>query len=211
MVEGKIEFTVSGRSSAEGNIAYTPSSTITKEPTSPEKADTPTAATKPEEPAKSDTQTPTATKSEEPAKSDTQTPTATKFEEPAKSDTQTPTTTKPEKPAAPKAGTVTTTKPKQPLRNPDKPTTQPVADKSLQNTPTIKSPVSAETKNKGIDKERTARNKNAAGDITYHKDGSVTISKRVDQRIEQMAQTLNTDSTSLKGVLFAESGFELNG
>ena len=91
---------------------------------------------------------------------------------------------------------------------------KPKTDKKPQPKPEPSTPKTHEhlaQKNGGIDQKRTARNKNAAGDITYHKDGSVTISKRVDQRIQEMAATLKTDSTSLKGVLFAESGFELNG
>lgn len=63
----------------------------------------------------------------------------------------------------------------------------------------------------GIDTKRTNRNKKAEGDIVYHKDGSVTISDRVDKRIQQMAQNLKCSPDDLKGLLFKESRFEING
>jgi len=63
----------------------------------------------------------------------------------------------------------------------------------------------------GIDTKRTNRNNKAQGDIVYHNDGSVTISSRVDQRIREMAQNLKCTPDDLKGLLFKESRFEING
>jgi len=225
MVEGKIEFTASGRA-CDGVIAFTPSGTITKEPTELEQVEEPTQPTsteqveEPTQPTSSEqVETASATKPEQSTTPEQviETPAKHEPEQHVKSQTdKTPNQTlsetsshKPHKPVK-----ISQNKPGQ-----SKPAGNAAENKTVkkqdnvqsENKPANKPSPSTETQNKGIDKERTARNKNAAGDITYHKDGSVTISKRVDQRIEQMAQTLKTDSTSLKGVLFAESGFELNG
>ena len=237
MVEGKIEFTASGRSS-DGDIAFTPSGTMTKEPTEPERVDeaiqqtsteqveVPTQPTSTEQleeptqpPATDQTETQTATQSETSKKPElaTETPPQNKPEQPVKEQnvkTPNPTLTEAPSHSPHKPVKISPNKPSQSKPSESVAENKPVKKQDnvqAENKPENKPSVSPETQNKGIDKERTARNKNAAGDITYHKDGSVTISKRVDQRIEQMAETLKTDSTALKGLLFAESGFELNG
>ncbi len=87
---------------------------------------------------------------------------------------------------------------------------------STQNAPSkdaLSEAKQTELKNRhgGIDTKRTNRNKKAEGDIVYHKDGSVTISDRVDKRIKEMAQNLKCSPDDLKGLLFKESRFEING
>ncbi len=114
--------------------------------------------------------------------------------------------------AKPKTSPAEPAKSPQGKTTPELPTEQP-SSKGTDNDNTISKKKQDDLKDQhgGIDTKRTNRNNKAQGDIVYHNDGSVTISNRVDKRIQEMAQNLKCTPDDLKGLLFKESRFEING